>query len=143
MDTQTLSEREAKLRKELNLIEKLKGIADDPDAIGYLRGLINGTPATPEETTDKPRYSVKREVKNSGARRQVLINLLTGPTSKEDLASAMKWDYKLVARTLDSMVRVGLAADQQGRFFLTPPGKAQAVWFQTHPGFKVYKPNTK
>lgn len=71
-----------------------------------------------------------------GARRQVLLNLLTGPTSLNDLSRAMKWNERLIKEVLCGMLREGLSAwDQQGKAYLTAKGKAQAVWFTSHPGY--------
>lgn len=142
-----LLEKEAELRKELARIEQLQAFAEDPELMAYLNSLT-GNPAPSQPILSLPtnsvgpikHYRVPRKIENFGARRQVLINLLTGPTTLEDLAACMKWDCALVRSVLGGMRRAKLVGVEGSRFYLTGEGKAHAIWFQRNPGIRTYRP---
>lgn len=131
-----LEERERELEKELSMIKRVKDLLADKGAVEYLRGVLVETPPIPAPPPEPQAPAKKaRKFKNIGARRQILVNLLTGPTTELDLSRTLAWDRKLVREVLSGCKHHGLVTfDSESRAYLTPKGKASATFLAAHPG---------
>lgn len=136
MTIEAINEREKQLLTELESIRKVKALVADNTILDLLRQVLsNGQVLNLQQEPTKVRTY------KQGARKEVLLALLTGPATQAAIAAAMKWTAVKTNGVVQPMERHHLVIFTNGKYALTGQGKAQATWYQTHPQHTTYRRN--
>ena len=144
MTLENLNEREKAIMAELDSIRKIKALVEDDATLQLLRQVLaNGV--KPEPSAQVPTIQIVEEPKkqhrlgyHQGARKEVLLALMTGPASDKELARAFGWTEAKCHGVTQPMERAHLVLFTDGKYALTGQGKAQATWFLKHPSYSMY-----